>query len=109
MNKVLVIAVHPCDETPGYGGTLLKNNIEGGEIHWLIATEMKKSDSFDETSINKRNNEIDKINKLYNFSSLNQLNISTTKVSEESEKNIEAIATYDVFTLTAIMQKVLCY
>jgi len=85
MNKVLVFAVHPDDETLGCGGTLLKHNDEGDEIHWLIATEMKKSDGFDESTIEKRNDEINKINKLYNFNTINQLNISTAMVAEASE------------------------
>ena len=88
MNKVLVVAVHPDDETLGCGGTLLKHNDEGDEIHWLIATEMKKSDGFDESIIEKRNDEINKINKLYNFNTINQLHISTTMVSEASENDL---------------------
>ena len=88
MNKVLVVAVHPDDETLGCGGTLLKHNDEGDEIHWLIATEMKKSDGFDESIIEKRNDEINKIKKLYNFKTVNQLNISTAMVTEASESDL---------------------
>ena len=41
MNKVLVIAVHPDDETLGCGGTLLKHKSNNDQIHWLIATDIK--------------------------------------------------------------------
>ena len=42
MNKVLVIAVHPDDETLGCGGTLLRHKDEGDEIYWLIVTTNDK-------------------------------------------------------------------
>lgn len=38
MNKVLVIAVHPDDETLGCGGTLLKHKAQGDEIYWMVVT-----------------------------------------------------------------------
>ena len=40
-NKVLVIAVHPDDETLGCGGTLLKHKANGDDIYWLIVTTIK--------------------------------------------------------------------
>ena len=44
MNKILVISVHPDDETLGCGGTLLKHKGNGDEINWLILT--KANDKF---------------------------------------------------------------
>jgi len=38
MDRVLIVAVHPDDETLGCGGTLLKHKANGDEIHWLICT-----------------------------------------------------------------------
>ena len=46
MNKVLVVAVHPDDETLGCGGTLLKHKSQGDNIHWLICTTMDKDDEY---------------------------------------------------------------
>lgn len=40
MKKLLVIAVHPDDETLGCGGTLLRFKAEGCSIHWLIVTSI---------------------------------------------------------------------
>lgn len=37
-NKVLVVAVHPDDETLGCGGTLLKHKAHGDEVYWLLLT-----------------------------------------------------------------------
>ncbi len=84
MNKVLVIATHPDDETLGCGGTLLKHKDFGDEIHWLIATDLKESEGFDKVLINKRNIEINLVEKHFNFNSVNKLNISTTKVDQTS-------------------------
>ena len=44
MNRVLVLAVHPDDETLGCGGTLFKHKSNNDEIHWLIATELVHMD-----------------------------------------------------------------
>ena len=82
MNKILVIAVHPDDETLGCGGTLLKHKANGDEIHWLIATDIKESEGYGISTIKKRNKEITKIEDLYGFTSVNKLDLSTTKVDE---------------------------
>ena len=39
MKRILVIAVHPDDETLGCGGTLLKHKKKGERIYWLILTK----------------------------------------------------------------------
>ena len=79
MNKVLVVAVHPDDETLGCGGALLKHKANGDEIHWLIATEMKES-----KNTSQRNAEIDQVEELYDFDSVHRLELSTTKIDEYS-------------------------
>jgi LmbE family N-acetylglucosaminyl deacetylase len=40
MNKILVVSVHPDDETLGCGGTLLRLRSEGCSLHWLIVTSI---------------------------------------------------------------------
>ena len=84
MNKILVIAVHPDDETLGCGGTLLKYKANGDEIHRLIATDIKESEGYGISTIRKRNKEITKIDELYGFTSVNKLDLSTTKVDTYS-------------------------
>jgi LmbE family N-acetylglucosaminyl deacetylase len=79
MNKVLVVAVHPDDETLGCGGALLKHKANGDEIHWLIATEMEES-----KNTSQRNAEIDQVEELYDFDSVHRLELSTTKIDEYS-------------------------
>ena len=45
-NNILVVAVHPDDETLGCGGTLLKHKANGDKIHWLICTTLNKNNSY---------------------------------------------------------------
>lgn len=83
-NKVLVIAVHPDDETLGCGGTLLKHNANGDEIHWLICTTIDKSNSYYE----KREKEIIKVNQLYGFHTIHNLGLKTMQVDEYSMSDL---------------------
>lgn len=78
MNKALVVAVHPDDETLGCGGTLLKHKSNGDEIHWLICTTVDESNSY----YGKREKEISEVSKLYNFDSVNNLRLKTMQVDE---------------------------
>ena len=82
MNKVLVVAIHPDDETLGCGGTLLKHKRSGDEIHWLIATEVTVEDGFKEIVVEKREQEIQKVNELYGFDSINRLGLPTMKIDQ---------------------------
>ena len=79
-NKILVITVHPDDETLGCGGTLLKSKGNGNEIHWLICTTIDKNHSYYET----REREIKEVSKMYGFDSVYNLRLETTKVDEYS-------------------------
>jgi LmbE family N-acetylglucosaminyl deacetylase len=84
MNKVLVLAVHPDDETLGCGGTLLKHKDNGDEINWLIATDIKESEGYDKQTVKAREDEIIKVGRLFNFDSVNRLGLPTTKVDKYS-------------------------
>jgi LmbE family N-acetylglucosaminyl deacetylase len=81
---VVVVALHPDDETLGCGGTLLKHKESGDQIHWLICTEMKVEDGFSEEKIDVRNKEISKVGGMYAFDSVHRLGLSTMKVDEYS-------------------------
>jgi LmbE family N-acetylglucosaminyl deacetylase len=80
MNKVLVVAVHPDDETLGCGGTLLRHKAEGDEINWLICTELNVKHPMK----NLREEEISKVSKMYGFDSVHQLGLETMRVDEYS-------------------------
>lgn len=77
-NKVLVVAVHPDDETLGCGGTLLKHKENGDEIHWIICTTIDKSNSYYAI----REEEIREVSDAYNFDSVHNLRLKTMQVDE---------------------------
>ena len=82
--NILVFAIHPDDETLGCGGTLLKHKNNGDKIHWLIATHIFENEGYSNETIVTRNQEIKKISSLYNFDSVHQLNLKTTKCDQYS-------------------------
>ena len=84
MNKILIIAVHPDDETLGCGGTLLKHKANGDDIHWVVATDIKEANGFTKASIDKRENELKEVESLYDFNSVHRLGLSTMRVDEYS-------------------------
>lgn len=88
MNKVLIIAVHPDDETLGCAGTLLKHKKNGDEIHWLLATHIKESEGFKKEVVDQRNAEIKEVESLYDFDSTHTLNLSTMRVDEYSMSDL---------------------
>ncbi|WP_419782410.1 PIG-L deacetylase family protein [Malaciobacter marinus] len=79
-NKVLIVAVHPDDETLGCGGTLLKHKANGDEVHWLICTIIDKAHGYYKT----RKKEIEKVSTLYGFDSVHNLRLKTMQIDEYS-------------------------
>lgn len=78
----MVIAVHPDDETLGAGGTLLKHQANGDEIHCIFCTDIFESEGFSKEQIDTREQEIQEICKSYNFASIHRLGLKTTKIDE---------------------------
>lgn len=77
-NNVLVIAVHPDDETLGCGGTLLKHKFNGDKINWAICTTIDKSHKY----YNIREDEIKKVTNSYKFDAVYNLRLKTMQVDE---------------------------
>ncbi len=80
MSKVLVVAVHPDDETLGCGGTLFKHKDVGDEIYWLIVTSANETLGYSKDFIENRNEQIKKVASIYGFTEIIKLDIPTTKV-----------------------------
>jgi LmbE family N-acetylglucosaminyl deacetylase len=78
--EVLVVAPHPDDETLGCGGTLLKHVQRGDKIHWLIFTAISEDNGYSRAQIDKRNCEITAVAQAYGFSSVQQLQLPTTRL-----------------------------
>ena len=80
MNKILVIAPHPDDETLGCGGSLLKHRSYSDEIHWLIITNITEKDGWEIEKVSRRQEEIKKVSKAYGFKSVMKLDFPTMKL-----------------------------
>lgn len=78
--KILVISVHPDDETLGCGGTILKHKDNGDEIYWLILTKADVTAGFTEEFLVKRKNEINTISCIYGFKDVCGLDFVTTRL-----------------------------
>lgn len=77
-NKVLIVAVHPDDESLGCGGTILKHKSNGDKVHWLICTTIDEQDNYFE----KRKNEIEQVTHTYTFDSVHNLKLKTMQVDQ---------------------------
>lgn len=82
MSKILVVAVHPDDETLGCGGTLLKHRANGDSIFWLIVTSMASNSTGEGIDSEKRSNEIALVHDAYGFEKIIKFGIQTTRVDQ---------------------------
>jgi LmbE family N-acetylglucosaminyl deacetylase len=80
VNNVLVIAVHPDDETLGCGGTLLKHKANGDAVHWLIVTSIQEQYGFTADAVETRLQEIEKISSMYGFDGVYDLDFPTMQL-----------------------------
>jgi len=124
MDDILVLAIHPDDETLGAGGTLLRHKAEGQRIHWLILTSMYYRDQkgrpvtinhkgqitllpeggrlpenaplFDEKLVEHRAQEILSVSQEYNFDSITELFIPTATVADQDETYLITKASKEV-------------
>lgn len=78
MKKVLVVAVHPDDETLGCGGTILKHISEGDEVSCVFVT----------SGNNNQKTIVDKVAKTYGFNSIHLLHIQELTLTDESLNSI---------------------
>ncbi|ACA46590.1 PIG-L family deacetylase [Clostridium botulinum] len=65
--KVLVIAVHPDDETLGCGGTILKHVDNNDEVHWLILTDVLEEYGYSKEHINREYKIVESVKDAYGF------------------------------------------
>lgn len=83
MNEsILVVAVHPDDETLGCGGTLLRLKEQGADLHWMIVTSMNASEGYSPEVMAKRDKEIEEVSGMYGFKSVHSLGFPTTRLDE---------------------------
>jgi len=83
-NNVLVIAIHPDDETLGCGGTLLKHKSNGDAVYWLIVTSIQEQYGFTADAVETRRQEIEKISSMYGFDGVYDLDFPTMQLDDIS-------------------------
>jgi N-acetylglucosamine malate deacetylase 1 len=80
--NVLVIAVHPDDETLGCGGTILKHKATGDAVHWLIVTSIKKENGFAASVVEAKLQEIKTVSSMYGFDGVHDLDFPTMQLDD---------------------------
>lgn len=82
MNNILIISVHPDDETLGCGGTILKHIKNIDNVFWLILTNINDEKIWGKERIEQRQLEIEKVTSLFGFKKIIKLNYDTTKLDQ---------------------------
>jgi len=82
MKKILVIAPHPDDETIGCGGTLLRHRDNGDEISCVIVTKLKTNAQWTKQAVVAKENEIEKVKKIYQFKSFDRFDFVPTELDK---------------------------
>ncbi len=88
MKKVLVVAVHPDDETLACGGTLLKHKEQGDQIYWLIVTGLHTDNGFSQNTVDQREIEIQKVSEAYGFAETIRFDFPTMRLDELSYSDL---------------------
>jgi len=97
--NVLVISVHPDDETLGCGGTILKHKNSNDDIFWLILTQASENLGYSKKFLSNRANQIAEISNEYKFNKMYNLGFPTTK--------LHAIEFSEIITkISAVIQEV---
>ena len=79
--NVLVVAVHPDDETLGCGGTLLKMAAAGDRLHWLVLTAATPP-SYSEPQAAQQEHQLRAVEDAYPFDSCEWLKLPTTRLEQ---------------------------
>jgi len=80
IERVLVVAPHPDDETLGCGGTLLRLAQSGAQLAWLIVTGISREGGFSDERVRERDLEIEKVSNLFGFKEVFNLKLPTRQL-----------------------------
>jgi Uncharacterized proteins, LmbE homologs len=86
--RILVIAVHPDDETLGCGGSLLRFKQEEHSINIIFVTAMTKEMGYSMEQINSRKKEIQMVCDEYGFESVYELGFPAGSLEEVPKSDI---------------------
>lgn len=88
VKQVIIIAVHPDDETLGAGGTILKHIAQGDEVHCIFCTDIFEEEGFSQEAISAREQEISQVSSIYSFTSIHRLRLKTMQVDEYTKSEL---------------------
>lgn len=88
MDKYLIVATHPDDETLGSGGLMLRKKAEGNEVYVLNMTHMDVALGYSEEKIKERNNEIKKMIERYNLDGYYNLKLMPAGLDSYPERDL---------------------
>ena len=80
--KIMIISPHPDDDTLGAGGSILKLKKMGNKIFWLNVTDVKEADGWDKTFVEKRKEQINRVQGYYGFHGFTNLKFPPTKLGD---------------------------
>ncbi|WP_461208454.1 PIG-L deacetylase family protein [Desulfocurvus sp. DL9XJH121] len=80
---VLVVAVHPDDETLGCGGTLLRHLASGDAVHWCLVTGISEAGGWPPDVVARREDEIRIVVEYYGFAGVHRLGFPAPRLSEQ--------------------------
>ena len=80
MNKILVIAPHPDDETLGCGGSLFRYKQDGYELYWVIVTNISENNGWPNKVVKSRDVEINSVAKKFEFQDVFKFCLPTTRI-----------------------------
>lgn len=80
--KIMIISPHPDDETLGAGGSILKLKKMGNEIFWINVTDVKEADGWDAAFVEKRREQISRVQEHYGFHGFINLKFPPTKLGD---------------------------
>lgn len=88
MNKILIVATHPDDETYGAGGLMLKRKQEGNLIYVLNMTNMSLDSGFSQEQVDMRNLEIERMIQSYSLDGYYNLNLKPAMLETYSYNDL---------------------
>jgi N-acetylglucosamine malate deacetylase 1 len=85
--RVLIVSVHPDDETLGCGGAMLRHQAENDELHWLIVTEAWEP-QWDGDTIKQKAEEVRAVSDAYGITKVTKLRQPTAKLDTLDQNDL---------------------
>jgi N-acetylglucosamine malate deacetylase 1 len=87
-NNVIVISVHPDDETLGCGGSILKHRHKGDHVFWIICTAIHENQGWNADKVKRRDQEIKTVANAYGFTNTYQLELPNARLDQVPTRDL---------------------